>query len=148
MSKNVLATAKQGGNVAALIPAAEKAWDDVDVASDELSSQTGEIVESTEGKVADHASSMTGVVVLFTVAMAALLVTIGYLLRRSIVRPLRASVAVLQEAGFTKADFDRLAAFQTLSNEVSCDVELKADSLPPKLPAEKRGAFARYILTN
>jgi hypothetical protein len=57
-------------------------------------------------------------------------------------------VAVLQQAGFTKADFDRLDAFQTLSNDVSCDVELKVDSLPPQLPADKRGAFARYILGN
>ncbi|MBN9088358.1 MAG: hypothetical protein J0J01_15745 [Reyranella sp.] len=57
-------------------------------------------------------------------------------------------LAVLQEAGFTKADFDRLAAFATLSNEVSCDVELKVDSLPPQLPADKRGPFARYILGN
>jgi hypothetical protein len=57
-------------------------------------------------------------------------------------------VAVLQQAGFSKADFDRLDAFQTLSNDVSCDVELKVDSLPPQLPADKRGAFARYILGN
>ena len=57
-------------------------------------------------------------------------------------------MTVLQQAGFTKADFDRLAAFATLSNEVSCDVELKVDSLPPQLPADKRGAFARYILGN
>jgi len=57
-------------------------------------------------------------------------------------------MAVLQAAGFTKTDFDRLAAFATLSNEVSCDVELKVDSLPPQLPADKRGAFARYVLGN
>jgi hypothetical protein len=57
-------------------------------------------------------------------------------------------MAALQEAGFTKADFDRLGAFQTLSNEVSCDVELKVDSLPPLLPVDKRGPFARYILGN
>lgn len=54
----------------------------------------------------------------------------------------------LQQAGFTPADFDRLAAFQTLSNEVSCDVELKVDSVPPLLPAEKRGPFARAVLSN
>lgn len=57
-------------------------------------------------------------------------------------------MAALQEAGFTKADFDRLGAFQTLSNEVSCDVELKVDSLPPQLASDKRGPFARYILSN
>ena len=57
-------------------------------------------------------------------------------------------MTTLQQGGFTKADFDRLAAFATLSNEVSCDVELKVDSMPPQLPADKRGAFARYILGN
>jgi hypothetical protein len=57
-------------------------------------------------------------------------------------------VATLQQAGFTRADFDRLGAFQTLSNEVSCDVELKVDSAPPLLPADKRGPFARYVLSN
>lgn len=54
--------------------------------------------------------------------------------------------AALEQAGFTKADFDRLASFATLSNEVSCDVELKVDSVPPLLAADKRGAFARYVL--
>ena len=57
-------------------------------------------------------------------------------------------VAVLQQAGFAKADFDRLNSFQTLSNEVSCDVEFKVDSVPPILPADKRGPFARYVLSN
>jgi hypothetical protein len=57
-------------------------------------------------------------------------------------------VTTLQQAGFTKADFDRLSVFQTLSNEVSCDVELKVDVAPPLLPADKRGAFARYVLSN
>jgi len=56
--------------------------------------------------------------------------------------------ATLQQAGFAKADFDRLGSFQTLSNEVSCDVEFKVDSVPPLLPADKRGAFARYVLSN
>jgi hypothetical protein len=31
---------------------------------------------------------------------------------------------------------------------VSCDVELKVDSVPPLLPADRRGAFARYVLSN
>jgi hypothetical protein len=52
----------------------------------------------------------------------------------------------LEQAGFGKADFDRLSGFQTLSNELSCDVELKVDSAPPLLPADKRGPFARAIL--
>jgi hypothetical protein len=57
-------------------------------------------------------------------------------------------VALLQQAGFRKIDFDRLNAFQQLSNEVSCDIELMVDSVPPLLPADKRGPFARYMLTN
>jgi hypothetical protein len=55
--------------------------------------------------------------------------------------------AALKQAGFTKMDFDRLAGFQTLSNEVSCDVELKVDEVPSRLPPDKRGPFARYVLT-
>jgi hypothetical protein len=57
-------------------------------------------------------------------------------------------LAALREAGFSKADFDRLNSFQTLSNDVSCAVELKVDSVPPLLPADKRGAFARSVLGN
>lgn len=63
--------------------------------------------------------------------------------------PTRAElVALLQQAGFRKVDFDRLNAFRTLSNDASCDIELKVDSVPPLLPADKRGPFARYLLTN
>ena len=57
-------------------------------------------------------------------------------------------VAMLQEAGFRKPDFDRLNGFQVLSNEASCEVELKVDSVPRSLPPEKRSLFARYLLTN
>ncbi len=56
--------------------------------------------------------------------------------------------AALREAGFVKIDFDRLRAFQTLSNEVSCDVEIKVDSAAEHMPAERRGAFARYVLSS
>jgi hypothetical protein len=57
-------------------------------------------------------------------------------------------VATLQQAGLGKDDFDRLSGFQTLSNELTCEVELKIDSAPPLLPADKRGPFARAILGN
>jgi hypothetical protein len=56
--------------------------------------------------------------------------------------------AMLPQAGFTPADFDRLKAVQTLSNEASCDLELKLDSAAPLLPVDRRGAFARAILSN
>jgi len=55
-------------------------------------------------------------------------------------------MAALAQAGFGKADFDRLNSFPTLSNDLSCEVELKVDSAPPLLPADKRGPFARAIL--
>ncbi len=57
-------------------------------------------------------------------------------------------MALLEQAGFRKLDFDRLTAFQRLSNEASCDIELKVDSIPPLLPADKQGPFARYLLTS
>ncbi len=55
---------------------------------------------------------------------------------------------LLRDAGFQKVDFDRLNAFATLSNDIACDVEIKVDQVPPKLPAAKRGAFARFVLNN
>ncbi len=61
---------------------------------------------------------------------------------------LQAMGTMLQEAGFTKPDFDKLNSFGSLSNDVSCDVELKLNQVPAKLPPDKRGAYARYILGN
>ena len=55
---------------------------------------------------------------------------------------------LLRQAGFQKIDFDRLNSFATLSNDVACDIELKVDQVPPKLPADKRGPFARFVLNN
>lgn len=63
--------------------------------------------------------------------------------------PTRAEILdMLRDAGFQKVDFDRLNAFASLSNEVACDIELKVDQVPPKLPADRRGAFARFVLNN
>jgi hypothetical protein len=53
---------------------------------------------------------------------------------------------LLVQAGFAKADFDKLNNFGTLSNDVSCEIELKIDSAPTKLPPEWRGAFSRFII--
>jgi hypothetical protein len=55
-------------------------------------------------------------------------------------------VAALRQVGFTKMDFDRLQGFQALSNEVSCDVEIKVDAAVERLPAPLRGPYARYVL--
>jgi hypothetical protein len=54
--------------------------------------------------------------------------------------------ALLLQAGFTKADFDRLASYASLSNDVSCAMELKVDSAPPLLPADKRGPYSRFVV--
>jgi hypothetical protein len=63
--------------------------------------------------------------------------------------PPRAEILdMLREAGFQKIDFDRLNAFATLSNDIACQIELKVDQVPPKLPADKRGPFARFVLNN
>jgi hypothetical protein len=53
---------------------------------------------------------------------------------------------MLREAGFTKPDFDKLNNFAALSNDVSCEMELKVDSAPPLLPPDKRGAFSRFVV--
>lgn len=57
-------------------------------------------------------------------------------------------LASLQQAGFAPADFDRLNAFQKLSNEESCDMEIQLDSAVVMLPRDKQGAFARAIVGN
>jgi hypothetical protein len=54
--------------------------------------------------------------------------------------------AALRQAGFTKIDFDRLQGFQSLSNEVSCDVEIKVDAAAERLPPQTRGPYARNVL--
>jgi hypothetical protein len=54
----------------------------------------------------------------------------------------------LRQAGFRQIDFDRLNSFATLSNDVACEIELKVDQAPAMLPADKRAAFARFVLNN
>jgi len=53
---------------------------------------------------------------------------------------------MLRHAGFTKPDFDKLDNFATLSNDVSCEMELKVDSAPPLLPADEQGPFSRFFV--
>jgi hypothetical protein len=61
--------------------------------------------------------------------------------------PLRQEVGVLlQQAGFTKPDFDKLNNFAMLSNDVSCEMELKIDLVVPRLPPDKQGPFSRFIV--
>ena len=53
--------------------------------------------------------------------------------------------AVLGEAGLTPADFEKLRTLQRLSNEEACDLGIKLNEAPVKLPADKAGALARYL---
>ncbi|HTB38050.1 MAG TPA: hypothetical protein VK777_13230 [Reyranella sp.] len=54
---------------------------------------------------------------------------------------------LLAEAGFQPADFDRLSRLARLPNEAACDLALKFNDAPQKVPADKRGALMRYLLT-
>lgn len=54
---------------------------------------------------------------------------------------------LLTEAGFQPADFDRLGRLARLSNQQACDMALKVNDAPQKVPADKRGALMRYLLT-
>jgi len=54
----------------------------------------------------------------------------------------------LREAGFQKSDFDKLNSFATLSNDVSCEMELKVNQAPSKMPAARQGPFSRFVLAN
>jgi hypothetical protein len=54
---------------------------------------------------------------------------------------------LLSEAGFQPADLDKLSRLARLPNEAACDLALKVNDAPQKLPADKRGALMRYLLT-
>jgi hypothetical protein len=54
---------------------------------------------------------------------------------------------LLTEAGFQPADFDRLKRLARLPVEEACDMALKFNDTPQKVPADKRGALMRYLLT-
>lgn len=55
--------------------------------------------------------------------------------------------ALLTETGFQPADFDRLARLARLPIEEACDLALKVNDAPSKVPADKRGPLMRYLLT-
>lgn len=54
---------------------------------------------------------------------------------------------LLLEAGYGQDDLDKLTHLPRLSNEEACDIALKFNDAPSKLPAGKRGALMRYLLT-
>jgi hypothetical protein len=55
--------------------------------------------------------------------------------------------ALLAEAGFQPADFERLGRLARLPNEQACDLALRVNDAPNKVAADKRGALMRYLLT-
>jgi hypothetical protein len=57
-------------------------------------------------------------------------------------------VQLLGQAGFTQDDLDGLNRFAALSSIRACDIDLKIDGAPPKLPADKQGPFSRFVLTH
>jgi hypothetical protein len=54
---------------------------------------------------------------------------------------------LLVEAGFQPADFDRLGRLPGLSNDEACEVAIRFNDAPARLPPDKRAALTRYILT-
>jgi hypothetical protein len=57
-------------------------------------------------------------------------------------------VAMLGEAGFTPEDFHKLDNHHAISDAEVCALELRIDTAPARLGADKRGAFSRYMLTH
>lgn len=57
-------------------------------------------------------------------------------------------VQMLGQTGFTRDDLDALNRFAALPSLRACDIDLKIDGAPPKLPPEKRAPFARFVLTH
>jgi hypothetical protein len=54
---------------------------------------------------------------------------------------------LLTDAGFQPAEFDKLRRLARLPIEEVCDMALKINDAPRKVPADKRGALMRYLLT-
>ena len=67
--------------------------------------------------------------------------------KKPVTSPSAEARALLTEAGFQPADFDRLSRLARLPNEAACDLALKVNDAPQKVPADKRGALMRYLLT-
>ena len=54
---------------------------------------------------------------------------------------------LLTEIGFQPADFDKLKRLARLPVDEVCDMALKVNDAPQKVPSDKRGALMRYLLT-
>jgi hypothetical protein len=56
--------------------------------------------------------------------------------------------AMLQSAGFTPDDFAKFNRTAALKDDELCALELRIDDAPRKLPEDKRGAFARFVIAH
>jgi len=56
--------------------------------------------------------------------------------------------AMLREAGLTPDDFAKFAQAATLPDSDLCALELKVEEAPARLPEDKRGAYARYVIAH
>lgn len=56
--------------------------------------------------------------------------------------------AMLRTAGFTPDDFAKFSRTATLKDDELCKLELRIDDAPGKLPEDKRGAFARFVIAH
>jgi hypothetical protein len=57
-------------------------------------------------------------------------------------------VQMLTTVGFDQDDFDGLNRFAALASLRACDINLKIDGAPPRLPADKQAPFGRFVLTH
>ena len=57
-------------------------------------------------------------------------------------------IQLLSQTGFTNDDLEALNRFAALPSLRACDIDLKIDGAPPKLPPDKQAAFARFVLTH
>ena len=55
---------------------------------------------------------------------------------------------MLQTAGFTEDDFAKLRDAATLKDSDFCQLELRIDEAPDKLPEDKRAPFARFVIAH
>ena len=57
-------------------------------------------------------------------------------------------IQMLTQTGFTNDDLEALNRFAALPSLRACDIDLKIDGAPVRLPADKQGAFSRFVLTH
>ena len=55
---------------------------------------------------------------------------------------------MLRTAGFTPDDFAKFSQTATLKDDELCKLEFRIDDAPSKLPDDKRGAFARFVIAH